>query len=141
MSNLRQLLQKFATGFTVPGIFLQTQKELFPIFQEKSDILLLLKRSKRLQIGTVDLIISGKKRKAIVDSLNEKTNIIIIAESKNYQEIVTNWKRFLPIVRKQIDIHEFIQQESIETKLINRLEDIRQSLVTISTILKEEKTL
>ena len=76
-----------------------------------------------------------------MDSLDEKTNIIIIAESKNYQEIITNWKRFLPIVRKQIDIHEFIQQESIETKLINRLEDIRQSLETISTILKEEKTL
>ncbi len=141
MSNLRQLLQKFATGFTVPGIFLQTRKEIFPIFQEKADILLLLKRSQRLQVGTVDLIISGKKRKAIVDSLDEQTNILIIAEAKNYQEIATNWKRFLPIVRKQIDIHEFIQQESIETKLIKRLEDIRQSLETISTILKDVKTL
>lgn len=141
MSNLRQLLQKFATGFAVPGIFLQTPKEIFPIFQEKTDILLMLKRSQRLHVGTTDLIISGKNRKAIVDSLDEKTTIIIIAETRNYQEISSNWKRFLPIVRKQIDIHNFIQQESIETKLINRLEDIRQSLETISTVLKEEKTL
>ncbi|MHA2031819.1 MAG: hypothetical protein ACW99Q_20765, partial [Candidatus Kariarchaeaceae archaeon] len=92
MSNLRQLLQKFATGFTVPGIFLQTPKEIFPILQEKTDILLMLKRSPRLQVGTDELVISGKNMKALVDSLDENTNIIIITESKNFQEVSSNWK-------------------------------------------------
>ncbi len=138
MSNLRQLLQKFAEGFTVLGIFLQTPREIFPIFQEKTDILLMLKRRPRLQIGTSNLSISGKPLKALVDSLDDDTSIVIIAELKNFQEIKSHWKRFLPIVRQQINIKDFIQQESIEIKLINRLEDIRQSFETMTISLKEK---
>jgi hypothetical protein len=117
---------------------LQTPKEIFPIFQEKTDILLMLKRRPRLQVGTIELSISNKSMKALVDSLDDETNILIIAESKNFQEVTSHWKRFLPIVRKQINIKDFIQQESIEIKLINRLEDIRQSLETMAIRLKEE---
>ncbi len=138
MSDLRQLLQKFAKGFTVLGIFLQTSKEIFPIFQEKTDILLMLKRRPKLKLGTTEMVISEKLMSALVDSLDDETNLIIITESKNFQEVSSHWKRFLPIVRKQINIQEFIRQESIETKLINRLEDIRQSFESISIVLKEE---
>ena len=84
------------------------------------------------------MIISEKSMTALVDSLDDETNLIIITESKNFQEVSSHWKRFLPIVRKQINIQEFIRQESIETKLINRLEDIRQSFESMSIVLKEE---
>ncbi|MFX0085420.1 MAG: hypothetical protein ACFFAU_07075, partial [Candidatus Hodarchaeota archaeon] len=127
-----------AEGFTVLGIFLQTPREIFPIFQEKTDILLMLKRRPRLQVGTSNLSISGKSIKALVDSLDDETNIVIITESKNFQEVKSHWKRFLPIVRQQINIKDFIQQESIEIKLINRLEDIRQSFETMKVRLKEK---
>lgn len=138
MNDLRQLLQTFAKGFTVLGIFLQTPKEIFPIFQEKTDILLILKRRPKMKLGRTEMIISEKSMSALVDSLDDETNLIIITESKNFQEVSSHWKRFLPIVRKQINIQEFIRQESIETKLINRLEDIRQSFESMSIILKEE---
>jgi hypothetical protein len=138
VSDLRKLLQKFAKGFTVLGIFLQTPKEIFPIFQEKTDILLMLKRRSKMKLGITEMKISEKSMTALVDSLDDETNLIIITESKNFQEVSSHWKRFLPIVRKQINIQEFIRQESIETKLINRLEDIRQSFESMSIVLKEE---
>lgn len=137
-TNLRPVLEKFAEGFAVTGIFLQTPQEVFPIIQQKSDSLLLLKRHPNLQIGINELQIDDKKVGVLVDSLNDQTNIIILSALKHIQEVETHWRRFLPVIRKQISIEEFIHNEGIETKLINRLEDIRLSLTSTKSILKEK---
>ncbi len=136
--SLRPLLQKFAAGFAVTGIFLQTPQEIFPIIQQKSDSLLVLKRHPNLPVGITELIFDGIKIGALVESLDDDTNIVILAATKNIQEIVGHWKRFSPIIRKKIRIEEYIHQESIETKLINRIEDIRISFSNTTTILKEK---
>ena len=136
--SLRPLLQKFAAGFAVTGIFLQTPQEIFPIIQQKSDSLLVLKRHPTLQVGITELIFDDIKIGALVESLDDDTNIVILAATKNIQEIAAHWKRFSPIIRKQIQIEEFIHQESIETKLINRIEDIRISLSNTTIIFKEK---
>ncbi len=135
--SLRTVLQKFAEGFSVNGIFLQTPQEVFPIIQQRADFLLVLKRYPDLQVGVSEVIMDDKKVGALVDSLNNRTKIIILTAPKNIQEVASHWKRFLPVVRKQINIDDFIHQESIETKLINRLEDIRIALSKTATILKE----
>lgn len=136
--SLRSVLQKFAEGFSVTGIFLQTPQEIFPIIQQKADSLLLLKRHPNLQVGITELTIDESKMGVLVDSLDIETNIVIISASKHIQEISAHWKRFLPVVKKQVKIEEFIRQESIENKLINRLEDIRIALNKTTTILKEK---
>ncbi len=137
-TNLRSVLEKFASSFSVSGIFLQTPQEVFPIIQQKADSLLLLKRNPNLQIGINELKLDDKKIGVLVDSLNDQTNIVILSASKHIQEVETHWKRFLPVIRKQINIEDFIHQESIETKLIKRLEDIRLTLTSTKTVLKEK---
>jgi hypothetical protein len=136
--SLRPLLQKFAAGFAVSGIFLQTPQEIFPIIQQKADSLLLLKRHPNLQVGITELNINDTKVGVLVESLDNNINIVILAATKNIQEIAAHWKRFSPIIRKQIQIEEFVQQESIESKLINRIEDIRISLSNTTIIFKEK---
>lgn len=136
--SLRPLLQKFAAGFAVTGIFLQTPQEIFPIIQQKADSLLVLKRFPNLQVGITELNIEDAKVGVLVESLDNDTNIVIIAAKKHIQEIAAHWKRFSPVIRKQIHLEEFIHQESIETKLISRIEDIRISLSNTTIILKEK---
>ena len=136
--SLRPLLKKFAAGFAVTGIFLQTPQEIFPIIQQKSDSLLVLKRHPNLPVGITELIFDGIKIGVLVEMLDDDTNIVILAATKNIQEIAAHWKRFSPIIRKQIQIEEFFHQESIETKLISRIEDIRISLSNTTIILKEK---
>lgn len=136
--SLRSVLQKFAEGFAVTGIFLQTPREIFPIIQQKADSLLILKRHPTLQVGLTELNIDNIKMGVLVDSLGEDTNIVILAATKHIQEIAAHWKRFLPVIKREIQIEEFIHQESIETKLINILEDIRIALSKTTSILKEK---
>ena len=136
--RLRSVLQKFAEGFAVTVIFLQTPREIFPIIQQKADSLLILKRHPTLQVGLTELNIDNIKMGVLVDSLGEDTNIVILAATKHIQEIAAHWKRFLPVIKREIQIEEFIHQESIETKLINILEDIRIALSKTTSILKEK---
>ncbi|MFX0125200.1 MAG: hypothetical protein ACFFAE_16325 [Candidatus Hodarchaeota archaeon] len=136
--SLRPILQKFAEGFSVTGIFLQTPQEIFPIIQQKADSLLLLKRHPNLQAGISEVNIDETRMGVLVDPLGAETRIVIISAPKHIQEISAHWKRFLPVVKKQIQIEEFIRQESIENKLINRLEDIRIVLSKTNTFLKEK---
>ncbi|MFX1537100.1 MAG: hypothetical protein ACFFDI_23045 [Promethearchaeota archaeon] len=136
--SLRPILQKFAEGFSVTGIFLQTPQEIFPIIQQKADSLLLLKRHPNLQVGITELKVDETIMGVLVESLDSETNIVIISAPKHIQEISAHWKRFLPVVKKQIQIEEFIRQESIENKLINRLEDIRLAFSKTTTNLKEK---
>ncbi|MFX1282450.1 MAG: hypothetical protein ACFFB5_02300 [Promethearchaeota archaeon] len=136
--SLRIVLQKFAEGFSVNGIFLQTPQEVFPIIQQRADSLLVLKRYPDLQAGVSEVKIDDRKVGALVDFLNDQTKIVILTAPKNIQEVASHWKRFLPVVKKQINIEEFIRQEGIETKLVNRLEDIRIALSNTTTILKEK---
>lgn len=136
--SLRSVLQKFAEGFSVTGIYLQTPQELFPIVQQRADSLLALKRHRNLPIGITELKIQDTKMGVLVDSLDTDVNIIILAATKHIQEISATWKRFLPVIRKKIQIEEFILQESIETKLVNQLEDIRIAITDATMILKEK---
>ncbi|UCE13209.1 MAG: hypothetical protein JSV04_13605 [Candidatus Heimdallarchaeota archaeon] len=136
--SLVQILEKFAEGFSVRGIFLQTATQTFPIIQQKADSLLLIKRHPNLQIGINKLRIKDDKIGVLVDSLDDETNIIIVTAYKHVKEVAAHWKRFSPVIQKQIQIEEYIHQESIETKLINQLEDIRIALSTSTTLLKEK---
>lgn len=123
--SLRKLLDKFAVGFSVLGIFVQTPKELFPIVQENPNFFLALKRTAKLDEGISRIEISNQHYGLIVDSLNENLKIIIIANTQNITEIQSHWKRFTPVIREKIQLDNFILQESLETRIINRLEDIR----------------
>ncbi|MFX0015741.1 MAG: hypothetical protein ACFFB2_01300 [Promethearchaeota archaeon] len=136
--SLRLILEKFAEGFSVTGIFLQTPQETFPIIQQKADSLLIVKRHPNLQAGITEIKIDDNIMGVLTESLDDETNIVIVAAPKYIQEIAAHWKRFLPVVKKQIEIEEFIRQESIETKLVNRLEDIRVALQDTTVILKEK---
>jgi len=134
--TLRDLLEKFASGFTVIGIFIQTQQELIPVVQQSPELLLILKRHPNLASGSTTLKFEDKEIGILVDTLNDEVKILILASPVHIQEISAHWKRFLPIIRKQMNINEFLNKESVETRLINRLEDIR---LTLEDTLKELK--
>lgn len=136
--SLIQVLEKFAEGFGISGIFLKTATQTFPIIQQTADSLLLIKRHPNLQLGINELRINDVKIGVLVDSLDDETNIIIITSDIHIKEVAAHWKRFSPVIQKQIQIEEYIHQESIETKLINQLEDIRIALSNATTILKEK---
>jgi len=136
--SLRELLDKFAVGFSVVGIFVQTSKELFPIVQENPNLFLALKRVHILEEGISELEISNKLFGLIVDTLSEEIRIIIISSLKNMPETHSHWKRFAPVIREKITLEDFILQESLETRLLNRLEDIRIAIEDSLTIFKEK---
>lgn len=136
--SLRKLLDKFAVGFSVLGIFVQTPKELFPIVQENPNFFLALKRTARLDEGISRIEVSNQHYGLIVDSLNENLKIIIIANTQNINEIQSHWKRFTPVIREKIQLDNFILQESLETRIINRLEDIRILFDDSVHIIKEK---
>jgi hypothetical protein len=122
----------------VTGIFLQTPQELFPIYQQKMESLLLLKRHPTLQDGINELNFENKTIGALVDPIKEDAKLIILADGKNIQEVASHWKRHSPVIRERFKVEEFIQKESIEMRLIGRLEDIRLAFEETTTILKEK---
>ncbi|WP_455141571.1 hypothetical protein [Candidatus Hodarchaeum mangrovi] len=136
--SLKELLEKFATGFSVKGIYLQTSQELIPIVQESSELLLMLKRHPNLPDGIINLLYEEQEIGTLVETLENDIKLIILTDSKHIQEVSANWKRFTPIIKKQMDIEQFLNQESVETRLINRLEDIRISIEKSTSILKEK---
>ncbi len=136
--SLKKILEKFAEAFSVKGIFLQTPTELFPIIQDRADTLLILKRRDSLPSGVSEITLGEIKLGVIVEVLDEETKLILLADYKNIDEIKPHWKRFLPAVEKGMDINEFIQQESIETKLLTALEDIRIALIEAGKSMKEK---
>ena len=120
--SLRELLDKFAVGFSVAGIFIQTPQELFPVVQENPNFYLAIKRLPTLEEGSLEIKVGGEKYGLL----------------KNITEIELHWKRFLPVIREKVQINDFILQESIETRLFNRLEDIRISFEDSITNFKEK---
>ncbi|MHA2111480.1 MAG: hypothetical protein ACW98W_08350 [Candidatus Hodarchaeales archaeon] len=128
--SLRELLDKFAAGFSVIG--------LFPIVQENPNLFLALKRSHILKEGITDLEISDKTFGLLVDTLNDEIKIIIVTSLKNIHETHSHWRRFAPVIRDKIELEDFILQESLETRLLNRLEDIRIAIEDSLTIFKEK---
>jgi hypothetical protein len=136
--SLRELLDKFAVGFSVLGIFVQTHQELFPIVQESQKFFLALKRTARVDEGISNIEIDNQDFGLLADSLSEDLKILIIANKQNINEIQTHWKRFSPVLREKAQLEDFILQESMETRIINRLEDIRILLSKSAIILKEK---
>jgi len=136
--SLKELLEKFATGFSVNGIYLQTSQELIPIVQESSELLLMLKRHPNLPDGVINLLYEEREFGTLVETLEDNIKLIILTDSKHIQEVSTNWKRFTPIIKKEMNIEQFLNQESIETRLINCLEDIRITVEKSTSILKEK---
>ena len=136
--SLRELLDKFAVGFSVIGIFVQTSKELFPIVQENPNLFLALKRTHILEEGINELEISNKTLCLLVDTLSDEIRIIIVTSLKNMPETHSHWKRFAPVIREKIHLEDFILQESLETRLLNRMEDIRIAIEDSLTIFKEK---
>ena len=136
--SLRELLDKFAAGFSVTGIFVQTSKELFPIVQENPNLFLAIKRTHILEEGISELKISEKTFGLLVDTLSDEIKIMIVTSMKNIQETQSHWKRFAPVIREKIKLEDFILHESLETRLLNRLEDIRIAIEASLTIFKEK---
>ena len=136
--SLKVLLEKFAAGFSVKGIYLQTSQELIPIVQESSELLLMLKRHPNLPEGIVNLIYEEQEIGILVETLEDDNKLIILTDSKHIQEVSSNWKRFTPIIKKQMNTEQFLNQESVETRLVNRLEDIRITIENSTSILKEK---
>jgi hypothetical protein len=136
--SLRDLLDKFALGFSVLGIFVHTRQELFPIVQENPQFFLALKRTPALKEGISEIEINDQQYGLLVDSLNDNFKIIIIGNFQNISEIQTHWKRFTPVIREKIQLDDFILQESMETRVINRLEDIRILFDDSVNVLKEK---
>lgn len=136
--SLRELLDKFGAGFSVVGIFVQTSKELFPIVQENPNLFLALKRTHILKEGISKLEISEKTFGLLVDTLNDEIKIIIVTSLKNIHETQSHWRRFAPVIREKIKLEDFVLQESLETRLLNRLEDIRIAIEDSLTIFKEK---
>ena len=136
--SLRELLDKFAVGFSVAGIFIQTPQELFPVVQENPNFYLAIKRLPTLEEGSLEIKVGGEKYGLLVNILSEQLTILIVSNLKNITEIELHWKRFLPVIREKVQINDFILQESIETRLFNRLEDIRISFEDSITNFKEK---
>jgi hypothetical protein len=136
--SLRDLLDNFAQGFSVTGIFIKTSKELFPIVQENPNLFLALKRAHNLEEGIDEIEISNKTFSLLVDTLSDEIQIIIVTNPKNIHETYSHWKRFAPVIRGKIKLDDFILQESLETRLLNRLEDIRITIEDSLTIFKEK---
>jgi len=136
--SLRELLDKFAAGFSVIGIFVQTSKELFPVVQENPNLFLALKRAHILEEGISELGISNKNFGLLIDTLSDEIRIIIVTSLKNIHETHSHWKRFAPVIREKIELEDFILQESLETRLLNRLEDIRIAIEDSLIIFKEK---
>ena len=137
--SLRELLDKFAYGFSVVGIFVKTPKELFPIVQENPNLFLALKRTHMLEEGISEILVNNENFGLLVDTLSKDIQIIIITGIKNIYETQSHWKRFAPVIREKIELNDFILQESIETRVLNRLEDVR-ILFEDSLSLFKEKT-
>ncbi|MHA1992957.1 MAG: hypothetical protein ACW97Z_00285 [Candidatus Hodarchaeales archaeon] len=137
--SLRELLDNFAVGFSVAGIFIQTPQELFPVVQENPNFYLAIKRIPTLEEGFLEINVGSEKFGLLVNILNEQLKILIVSNLKNINEIQAHWKRFAPVIREKVQIDDFIMQESIETRLFNRLEDIRISF-QYSLIDFKEKT-
>ncbi|MHA2153718.1 MAG: hypothetical protein ACXABU_00125 [Candidatus Hodarchaeales archaeon] len=137
--SLRELLDNFAVGFSVAGIFIQTPQELFPVVQENPNFYLAIKRIPTLEEGFLEISVGSEKFGLLVNILNEQLKILIVSNLKNINEIQAHWKRFAPVIREKVQIDDFIMQESIETRLFNRLEDIRISF-QYSLIDFKEKT-
>jgi hypothetical protein len=74
----------------------------------------------------------------LVDTLNDEIKIIIVTSLKNIHETHSHWRRFAPVIRDKIELEDFILQESLETRLLNRLEDIRIAIEDSLTIFKEK---
>ena len=123
--SLRELLDKFAVGFSVGGIFIQTSQELFPVVQENPNFYLAIKRIPTLEEGFLEIEVGSEKYGLLVNALNKQLKILIVSNLKNINEVQAHWKRFAPVIREKVQINDFIMQESIETRLFNRLEDIR----------------
>lgn len=136
--SLRELLDKFASGFSVTGIFIKTDKELFPIVQENPNLFLALKRVHILKEGISNLEIGEKTFGLLVDTLSDEIKIIIVTSLKYIQETQSHWKRFAPVIRKKVELEDFILKESLETRLLNRLEDVRIAVEDSLKIFKEK---
>ncbi len=126
--SLRELLDKFAVGFSVGGIFIQTPQELFPVVQKNPNFYLAIKRIPTVEEGFLEIQVGSESYGLLVNTLNEELKVLIVSNLKNINEIESHWKRFAPVIREKVKINDFILQESIETRLFNRLEDIRISL-------------
>lgn len=127
LMSLRELLDKFAIGFSVAGIFIQTPRELFPVVQENPNFYLAIKRIPTLEEGFLEIQVGSERYGLLVNMLSEELKVLIVSNLKNITEIQSHWKRFAPVIREKVQINDFILQESIETRLFNRLEDIRIS--------------
>lgn len=145
MSNIRvlPLILKFAEGFSVIGIFLQTPEEIFPLFQESTSLILVLKRNPKRLVneGITELVFEDQKIGVLVEKMTEDANLVILAETRNIQEVAAHWKRFSPHISKMFDINEFVKGEGIEMRLVSQLEEIRVALIDSYSILKEKLNL
>ncbi|MHA2096130.1 MAG: hypothetical protein ACW98F_16045, partial [Candidatus Hodarchaeales archaeon] len=115
--SLRDLLNKFAVGFSVVGIFIQTPQELFPVVQEHPNFYLAIKRISVLEEGFLEIQVGSEKYGLLVNILSEQLKVLIVSNLKNITEIESHWKRFAPVIREKVQIDDFILQESIETRL------------------------
>jgi hypothetical protein len=136
--SFRDLLDKFAVGFSVNGIFVLTPQELFPVVQDNPGIYLALKRKPKFTEGTSEIIISDNPFGLIVNALTDEFTILIITNLKNVNEVQSHWNRFAPVIREKVQLKDFILQESIETRVLNRLEDIRILMMDSVNIFKEK---
>jgi len=135
--SFRELLDKFAVGFSVNGIFVQTPQELFPVVQDNPNMYLALKRIAKYTEGITEIEVADNQYGLIVNTLTDEYTMLIITNLKNVSEVEAHWKRFAPVIREKVQLENFILQESIETRILNRLEDIRILLMDSVNIFKE----
>ena len=136
--SFRELLDKFAVGFSVNGIFVQTPQELFPVVQDNPNMYLAIKRIPKYIEGISEILVADNKYGLIVNALTDEYTILIITNLKNVNEVDSHWKRFAPVIREKVQLKDFILQESIETRILNRLEDIRILMMDSVNIFKEK---
>ena len=95
--SLRELLDKFAHGFSAIGIFVKTSKELFPIVQENPNLFLALKRAHLLEEGVGEIEVNNETLGLLVDTLSKEIKIIkivskVFAFSAGERKIYTRHK-------------------------------------------------
>ncbi|MFW9778605.1 MAG: hypothetical protein ACFFE8_07090 [Candidatus Heimdallarchaeota archaeon] len=134
---------KFAEGFSVSGIFLKTPEEIFPIYQENTGLILVLKRNpdRLTNEGVTQLVFEGQEVGILVEKLEADAQLILLTDARNVHELSAHWKRFSPHIIKTFDINSFVKGESIEIRLVSKLEDIRVALTESYSILKEKLNL
>ncbi|HKZ40987.1 MAG TPA: hypothetical protein VJ044_08495 [Candidatus Hodarchaeales archaeon] len=112
------IVEKFASAYDVVGVFLEDAGRIIPLTQKNPKGLLVIRENlNKIKDGMQEMDYEGIRFGAIVNQVNEKTRIVLLARDDKIKTVAKHWERILPAVLKALPVSEIVEEESPITQI------------------------